>query len=141
MNISLHRPVAFVAFAGPLFCGLLSLGGMQQGQGGAVSAANAAGSGGDLRRRSGGRPDFPADGGALWASWRRAAAHPARRHHARRDPAGDDADADWQLGEPRQWATNLWHYAAFLDRHDEVAPLAESPKYYDAIKKNGDANE
>jgi unsaturated rhamnogalacturonyl hydrolase len=49
--------------------------------------------------------------------------------------------ADWQLANPAKWSTNLWHYAAFWTGMTKLAPLAESPKYYDAIKKNGDANE
>jgi len=51
------------------------------------------------------------------------------------------ATADWQLAAPPKWATNLWHYAAFWVGMTKFAPLAEDSKYYDAIKKNGEANE
>jgi rhamnogalacturonyl hydrolase YesR len=51
------------------------------------------------------------------------------------------AVADWQLANPAKWATNLWHYAAFWVGMTKLAPLAASPRYYEAIKKNGEANE
>jgi rhamnogalacturonyl hydrolase YesR len=51
------------------------------------------------------------------------------------------AVADWQLANPAKWATNLWHYAAFWVGMTSLAALDGDPKYYEAIKKNGDANE
>jgi rhamnogalacturonyl hydrolase YesR len=51
------------------------------------------------------------------------------------------AAADWQLANPAKWASNLWHPAAFWIGMTKFAPLADDPKYYDAIKKNGEANE
>jgi rhamnogalacturonyl hydrolase YesR len=50
------------------------------------------------------------------------------------------AVADWQLANPARWATNLWHYAAFWVGMTSLANVAEDPKYYDAIEKNGEAN-
>jgi unsaturated rhamnogalacturonyl hydrolase len=51
------------------------------------------------------------------------------------------AAADWQLATPAKWATNLWHYAAFWVGMTKFAPLADDPKYFEAIKKNGEVNE
>jgi rhamnogalacturonyl hydrolase YesR len=51
------------------------------------------------------------------------------------------AVADWQLANPAKWATNLWHYAAFWVGMSSFASIADDRQYYDAIKKNGEANE
>ena len=51
------------------------------------------------------------------------------------------AVADWQLANPARWGTNLWHYAAFWVGLGQFASVADDSRFYDAIKKNGEANE
>jgi rhamnogalacturonyl hydrolase YesR len=129
MKISLHRPVAFVISAGPLLCGLLPLGGCSKDKVD-VSAADATA-----------QAKIASDGGVPCVV---GDAPPRSLSDAITPDAILQAmtlTADRQLANPAKWATNLWHYAAFWIGMTKLAPLAESPKYYDAIKKNGDANE
>jgi unsaturated rhamnogalacturonyl hydrolase len=130
MRISLHRLVTFVVSAGPLLCGVLLFGGCNKDKAAAVSTANRAAP-----------AAIVADGGVACV----VGDAPQRTLS---DAITPDAimqamtlTADRQLANPAKWATNLWHYAAFWIGMTKLAPLAESPKYYDAIKKNGDANE
>jgi unsaturated rhamnogalacturonyl hydrolase len=50
------------------------------------------------------------------------------------------AAADWQLANPSQWKPDLWHPAAFWAGMSVFAPLADDPKYWEAIRKNSEGN-
>src|SRR6185369_7653767 len=111
MKVSLHCLVAFVVL----------LGGCNKDKVAAVSAKDAA------------AKAIPSDGGAPCV-----VGDAPRRTLS--DAIAPDAIlqamtlvADWQLANPAKWSTNLWHYAAFWVGMTKFAPLAESPKYYDAI--------
>jgi hypothetical protein len=131
MKVSLDRQVALVVGAGPLFSCLLPLWGCNKDKVAPVSAADAAV---QVAKATDAGGNGGGDAGAL------ACIVGDAPQRTLSDAITTDAimqamtlAADWQLANPAKWATNLWHYAAFWFGMTKLAPLAESPKYYDAL--------